>query len=71
MDDKKKNQISNEKYLLEIEPVSTCKKNLPKIVSIDSFVYVYIWPDHVTILYNGECWQYLYYILSKSLHLEL
>lgn len=50
--------MSNEKYLLEVELASICKKPLPSIVSINSFVYIYMWPDHAAILHDGECWQF-------------
>lgn len=42
--------MSNEKRLLGTELASTCNKTLPNIVSINSFVYIYMWPDHATIL---------------------
>lgn len=43
--------MSNEKHLLGIELASICYKTLPNIVSINSFVYIYTWPDHAVIFF--------------------
>lgn len=43
--------MSNEKHLLGIELASICNKALPNIVSINSFVYIYMWPDHAAVVF--------------------
>lgn len=63
--------MSKEKYLLKRELATICKKPLPNIVSVNSLVYVSMWPNYVSVLYDSECWKFLYYSWSRNLHLEL
>lgn len=43
--------MSNEKHLLGTELASICNKTLPNTVSINSFVYIYMWPDPAAIFF--------------------